>query len=229
MNATKLEIMISKKEVVLIEASKLSINDKFMSFDPKTAPETLIEPETLFKERLTEVILNEPKDFYRPVFDPSFDEEENIVYEEGKRPAIGKSFKWWEEKAKEIGGHIATRSEYIAFLGVLLKNLVEDGMPIPIAWSIICSDSSETEGSKQSKSPRHLIEDTGTGKLDCFYDLTNTYKLCKEDEYRETGGFLIAGGLLFGDKTNYPISALGKCYEVDYKHQDAVGEIYFNL
>ena len=27
MNATKLEIMISKKEVVLIEASKLSIND----------------------------------------------------------------------------------------------------------------------------------------------------------------------------------------------------------
>ena len=229
MDTSKLEIMISQKKVVLVEASKLSINDKFMSFDPKTAPETLIEPETLFKERLTEVILNEPKDFYRPVFDPSFDEEENIVYEEGKRPAIGKSFKWWEEKAKEIGGNIATRNEYIAFLGVLLKNLVEDGESIPNAWSIICSLSDTESDAKQNKSTKHIIEDTGSKKLGMFYDLTNTYKLCKEDEYRETGGFLIAGGLLFGDKTNYPISALGKCYEVDYKHQDAVGEIYFNL
>ncbi len=44
MDTSKLEIMISQKKVVLVEASKLSVNDKFMSFDPKTSPETLIEP-----------------------------------------------------------------------------------------------------------------------------------------------------------------------------------------
>ncbi len=225
MNTTQyLEQLISQSKVKLIEVSKLSVDDKALKFEPTTMREAI------FKERLENAITNGLNDFYKTVCDPTFIDEEQISYELGCDPAIGRPFAWWEEQAKKLGGHIATRSEYIAFLGVILKQLVESGLKIETAWNLICDDVKELfDSTGVKKNAVNVIEKTGSrGEVCGFYDLSNTYKLLKEDDEAGTGGFLLGSGKFFGIERNYSLSSLGKCYESNYKFQDAVGLIIFD-
>ena len=62
----------------LVEASQLSVSDEFMQYEPQT------DPEIKFKELISEAIKSGLKDFYRPVLDPSFnDDMTGICYEFG--------------------------------------------------------------------------------------------------------------------------------------------------
>jgi len=62
---------------VLIEASKLRTDDKFMLYKPRT------RNEAKFKNQLSSVITKGIKDFYRPRIDPSFtDDGKGICYGE---------------------------------------------------------------------------------------------------------------------------------------------------
>ena len=70
--------------VVRIEASKLLLTDEFMQYEPKT------EAQLKLFSRLSEIIPNGLKDFYKPIYDPSFDRYGRIAYVEGKTPAIEK-------------------------------------------------------------------------------------------------------------------------------------------
>ena len=71
---------------VLIEASKLSLGDDFLQYEPQT------EAQEGFKKNLTSAIKSGVKDFYRPIYDPSVDENGNIVFVAGKKPAVGHSY-----------------------------------------------------------------------------------------------------------------------------------------
>ena len=193
---------------VLVEASRLSLDDKFMQHEPTT------NNQRKFKKLLTEAIESGLSDFWRPKLDPSFNEDETgIVFETGKRPAVEKSYNWWEEKAKqylpERGSRLGTQTEYVAFLGVLIKSLVAIGWPMSNAWKAVCDDSRELGHYWNSKNAKHDFEVTGSREVCGFCDLANTFKILAWD--KEAGGFWLAGGYYNYGSDYYPLAVL-YCY-----------------
>lgn len=205
---------------VFVEASKLSLKDEFMKYKPKT------EREEKFKKQLTEAIKKGVKDFWRPRYDPSFNEDgTRICYVEGKKPAVGKSYNWWKRTAEafcpEWQSQLGTKSEYVAFLGVLIKKLVESGWKVEEAWSAVCNDSRELGHYWNSQNAKHAFEDTGSREICGFFDLANTYKILAEDE--EARGFWLAGGDYCTSSNIYPLAYLARCNLQDFNHCDSVG------
>ena len=116
--------LITTEEVgekfILCEASKLSLEDEFMKYEPRT------ENERIFKKELQSAIRSGLKDFYRPKYDPSFDSDGKICFIRGAKPAVGKSYCWWEENARYYWNgrsRLGRKEEYLAFLGILIKKL----------------------------------------------------------------------------------------------------------
>ena len=191
---------------VLVEASKLSLEDAFMKHKPTT------DAEKKLKELLEEAIQSGVKDFYRPSLDPSFKKYGGIYYEFGNMPATGKSYNWWKKAAKgfmpERGSRLGTRLEYAAFLGVLIKEMVSEGWSINQAWNAVCNDSKKLGHYWNSKNAKHEFEPTGARKVGRFYDLANTYKILAEDG--EAGGFWLAGGSCISDSYDGPLADLDR-------------------
>ena len=190
-----------------VPASELRLDDAFMKHQPKT------NAERNFKELVETAIKNGLKDFWRPVYDPSFDDNGRIYYEPGKMPAVGKSYNWWEKNAKvfcpERGSRIGTKSEYIAFLAVLIKDLVTAGKSVEWAWNAVCNDSKELGhywNSKDAKHAKHAFETTGSRDICGWYDLANSFKILEEDE--EAVGFWLAGGNYNDVGCNCPLADL---------------------
>ena len=193
---------------VLIEASRLSLDDKFMQY------ELTSDNQRKFKKLLTEAIESGLSDFWRPKLDPSFNEERNgLVFEVGKMPAVGKSYNWWKEKARqylpERGSRLGTKTEYVAFLGVLIKKLVASGWPMSKAWEAVCDDSIELGHYRNSENAKYDFEVTGSREICGSCDLANMCKILAWDE--EMGGFWLAGGFYIGSSPYYPLADLGRC------------------
>lgn len=174
---------------VLVEAEELSKADSFMSHRPKNAAEKNI------KKLITQAIDSGVKNFYRPKCDPSF-KDDGICFAPNRKPALGKSFDWWVEAAKIYNprrdSRIGTRLEYAAFLGVIIKKLVESGCTIDAAWDIVCTNSSKIGHYKDSANAKTDFELTGSRENFGFCDLANTYKMMAADKH--LGGFWLACG-----------------------------------
>lgn len=190
---------------ILVEASKLSLKDAFMSHKPKT------KAEKKFKDTLTEVIKNGIEDFYRPAIDPSFADKEKmkIHYMAGEKPAVGKSYNWWKETVKDSKWCFGTKAQYVAFLGVLIKMLVAKGWTCCEAWDAVCNDSKNLGHYRNSDNAKRQFEDTGSREICGFFDLANTYKILAEDE--EAGGLWLAGGNFSGNGNSIPLAHLELC------------------
>jgi len=208
---------------VLIEASKLRTDDKFMLYKPRT------RNEAKFKNQLSSVITKGIKDFYRPRIDPSFtDDGKGICYIPGRKPAVGMTCNWWREKAiefdKERKSRLGTRSEYIAFIGVLMKQLVSVGWDVEIVWRIFCNDSLRLgHYYNEQADARGELELTGSLRVRQFFDLVNTYKILTEDDSIFIR-YWLAGGCC--DVISYlvPITSLEQASGVDYvKREFGVG------
>ena len=193
---------------VLVEASKLSLDDEFMDHEPTN------EREEILKEGLTKVIRKGIKDFYRPRYDPSFNgDETGVIFKAGNKPAVGKSYNWWKKVAIEFmperNSRLGTKSEYVAFLGVLIKKLVEDEKwSVAKAWDAVCNDSRELGHYWNSEDAKYDFEDTGKREICGFFDLANTCKNLAEDEDDCTGGFWRAGGGCDYDGDDNPLADL---------------------
>lgn len=188
-------------QYVLIEASKLSLEDWFMQYEPMTLNEKNL------KAMLIEVIGKGVKDFWRPKYDPSFNEVKNgIRYLPGVKPAVEQSYTWWEKTAKaimpEYNSRLGTKDEYVAFLGFLIKHLAEEGMYVGNAWGAVCNDSVSL--ANYFNFHNNKLESTGTTKVLEFYDLGNTIKILAEDKY--LGGFYIAGGSFYSTGYAHPLA-----------------------
>ena len=198
---------------ILVEASKLSLDDEFMQHVPTT------EREEDLKRLLTKAIQKGLKDFYRPKYDPSFNKDgTGVTFKAGERPKVGKSYNWWKEVAEkfmpERHGRLGTKSEYAAFLGVLIKKLVEDcKWSVAKAWHAVCNNSKELGHYGNSEGAKTSFEDTGMREICGFFDLANTYKILAEDEDDNIGGFWLAGGGCYGISDYYPLAYL--CRGVD--------------
>lgn len=209
---------------VLCEASKLSLDDEFMKYTPCSKNERTL------KKLLEEAIKRGLKDFFRPVYDPSLDKGENICYISDAKPAVGKSYNWWEEKAKQFcperGSRLGTKKEYIAFLGILIKKLSELGeMSIAAAWSAVCNDSKELGHYGNSTNAKRDFESTGSRKICVFYDLANTCKILREDE--EASSFWLASGTHYFSSNIFPLSALCRSNDHVVDLCSSVGWIVF--
>jgi len=197
---TEMKFTVSKEEGIFkrVPVSELSLKDKFLKYRPKT------DAEKHFMKAVKNVIKAGVKDFWRPICDPSFDGEEDIRYQPGKRPAVGESYNWWEKKAKDFcperGSRLGTKTEYVAFLATLIKELVATGWKVADAWNSVCNNSKELGHYWESKDAKHDFENTGSRENCGWYDLANAYKILAEDE--EASGYWLAGGSYrnFGDR-----------------------------
>lgn len=198
---------------VLVEASKLSLDDEFMTHKPTTNKEKEL------KKLLTEAIKKGLKNFYRPVLDPSFNDDGSICYIQGKKPAVVKYYMqcnnpsvvrnadWWKEITTkfmpERGSRLGNVTEYIAFLGVLLKKLIKSGWSKAKAWDAVCNDSKELGHYWDSENAKREFETTGSREIVGFYDLANTFKILMHGDCH-----CIAGGYYDCKGNADPLSAL---------------------
>lgn len=197
----------------LVPASKLSLNDDFLIYSPNTPTEKV------FMEAVKKVIKAGVQDFYRPTLDPSFYSDGRICYQAGMKPAVWKSYNWWYEHSKEFcserKSRLGTKSEYIAFLAVFIKEMVDSGKSLNWAWNAVCNDSKELGHYRNSNGAKHTYEDTGNREVCGWRDLANTYKILEED--KEAGGFWQTGGDYCTDSKNNPLAEL---YRSNYRHDD---------
>lgn len=88
---------------------------------------------------------------------------------------------------------MGTKEQYVAFLGVLLKFLVENEKNDKNdAWFSICNQSKSLGHFADSEDTKHSIENTGSRRIWKWYDLANTYKIIKEDEI--SNNFMLVSG-----------------------------------
>ena len=214
------KIVIHETIFVQIEAESISRDDEFMQYHPST------KRAAHKKALIAEAIDSHVKNFYRPIMDPSIIED-RIAYVGGQIPAVGKSYNWWFKAAKKYdpshNSRLGTRLEYGAFLGVLIKKLVEEGNSIKWAWNAVCNDSEELGHYWDSENTKHGFETTGSRCICGFYDLANTYKVLAEDV--EAEGYWLASGCCHGYSSSYPLAEHSHNTFCDSQLDNSVGWI----
>lgn len=205
----------------LVPASKLSLSDGFLNYTPQTSAEKA------FKEAVEKVIKAGVQDFYRPTLDPSFDVDGRICYQAGMKPAVGRSYNWWVENAKKSGYRLGTRSEYIAFLAVFIKEMVASGKSLEWAWNVVCNDSTELGHYWNSSNARYMLEATGKREVCGWHDLDHTCKILDEDESLDgllkVGGFWQAGGRCNIEDNCYSLTCMRHRNNCLYDFEDSTG------
>lgn len=172
----------------IVKASELSLEDEFLQHNPETPNQRS------FKERLIRVIKSGISDFRAQKIAPSFDSKGNITYKYGDGVATKQSVKWWYDKSKEFmperNSRLGTTDERIAFLGILLKELIsEKKLAVDEAWKAICDDNTifmdciDTENG---------IVTTGNCEMGVWCDLITACTITVEQE--EELKFSLVGG-----------------------------------
>jgi len=183
-----------EENFVKIEASKFSLEDEFLKH------ESVSINTVNFYNKLIKIIKNGMLDFYVPKMDPSLDKNGNICYKKGERPAVGKPSIWWEKESKKVApeynSKIGNENQYIAFIGMLVKNGI-------ITWEQAAEESKDVGHYCDSEDAKHCLEETGSRPIDKFFDLGNTCKIVKS-EVRKFG-YALAGGHFEINSSEYPL------------------------
>jgi len=209
----------------IVKASTLSLDDVFMKHHPET------KAQKVFKERLTSAIKSGLTDFRAQRMDPTFTKDARIMYEAGRMPAVGESANWWKENAEQFipdkRSRLGTTKERIAFLGLLIKNLVEkETCTVSYAWKAVCDQSKDLGHYWDSDNAKHDFEPTGSRKIGEWYDLANTCKYVYEEE---NSGFLIVGGSYVDGGCGYPLADVDGICSADCICDDTVGWLVLNV
>lgn len=193
----------------IVRASMLSIEDKFLNHEPRNSTQRMLKRELIY------AIKSGLYDFRAQRIDPSIDESGKIIYEENSLPCVGKTPKQWkilaEEFLPEKESRLGTTKERIAFLGTLIKYLVEErGYEVRVAWREVCDLSKYLGHYWDSPNPKHKFELTGSRPVGEWYDLGNTKKITINDD--ERGGFSEFGGYYGISGYLYPLAEIIKVY-----------------
>ena len=216
-----------EKYFPIVRASTLSLKDEFLKYEPQT------DNQRAFKEKLVSAIKSGLSDFRAQRMDPSSDEEENIFFHAGMLPAEEKSADWWYKTAKEFlpekESRLGTTKERIAFLGLLIKYLIEEKRyTISGAWEAVCDQSEKLGHYWDSENAKHNYETTGNKQIGEWYDLTNTFKIIVDDEIC---GFSLVGGYCNGDGNyyHYPLADIYCLDNFNYDIIDSVGWLVLSV
>lgn len=201
----------------VVKASTLSLEDEFLKHEPES------DGQTKFKEMLTEAIKSGLSDFRAQRMDATLDEYDRIYYQKGKKPEFNKSANWWKKNAKkfmpEKESRLGTIKERIAFLGLLIKYLIEErGYIVSDAWKAVCDQSKDLGHYRDSKDAKNKFEFTGSRQVGDWYDLANTSKIIINDD--EASGFSLIGGDFYNYGEDYPLADVNSIYGsfVDYSY-----------
>lgn len=214
-----------EKYFPIVKASTLSLKDDFLKHRPQTYNQKK------FKQMLTAAIKSGLSDFRAQRMDASFDEEGNICFHAGMKPAVEKSANWWNKTAKEFlpekESRLGTTKERIAFLGLLIKYLIEErGYTVSNAWEAVCDQSKDLGNYWDSKDAKYGIEDTGSRQVGDWYDLANTYKIIVDDE---AGGFSLVGGRCVDNGNNCPLANVFSIYYPFGVYKGSVGWLVLSV
>lgn len=156
--------------------------------------------------------------FWKPIYDPSFDGH-TIVFEKGKLVAVGHTFKWWRDMARNMSTvqgkrwSIGTSLSYTVFLVWVVNNLVEHGYSIDDAIHAVAVDSSNL-GVYYNNLPQYPNPElAGICEVLGVYDLGGHFKLLTSP----IGGFFEAGGAYIEDSNKFPLAHMEECYKLDSK------------
>lgn len=205
-------IWVNGDEFILVEAESLSLDDEFLrGYIPHN--HRGFEAKTL----ICNAIRSGVKNFYRPKCDPSFTPDGNsICFQPGNKPAVGKSFNWWETIANEYcpehNSRLCTKLEYGAFLGVLIKKLIESGQGLFKAWESVCINSKELGHYSNSENAKHDFELTGSRCVCGFCDLTNAHKFLTQGT--ESSCFDVASGDYRDFSFGHPVADIWEFYDI---------------
>lgn len=200
-------VQIAREDLLfeLVEVEKLSENDEFMKFTPSCKREKVV------KALIEEVISLKIRNFYCSKYDPSFyDFRNGICFSAGKVPAIDRSYEWWLNTCisynPQCNSRLGTRYQYVAFLGVLIKRLVEAGNSVAWAWNVVCTDSRKIGHYCNSENASGKLEVTGSREVCNFFDLANTRKILASDD--DGSSFWVAGGTYNEFGCDSPIASI---------------------
>ena len=162
----------------IVHAGALSLDDVIFKHKPQTINQAF------FKKRFEIAYNMGLYNFRAQAMDPSLDENDNIIFKAGEKPAIGKPAIWWDIELKHFfpqkSSRLGSTNERVAFLGVLMKELVENyNYSISDAWYAICDQSREICNCADTIKGNVHIETTGSRKLGKWADLGNEYKITK--------------------------------------------------
>lgn len=168
------------------------------------------------------------KPFWRPIFDPSYDDYEcEIIFEAGQHPAVGHSYNWWrkvvgyssgvEEKDWKLG----TVEQYNTFLVWIVNNLVNSGWQVEKAIYAVKADSKELGHYMDSNNSLNTLETTGSRKVCNVFDLGNTCKFLRS--YNEEKYYCLAGGWFQTNGDSYPLADIIMEEQVDLDNEHSVG------
>ena len=248
--ATEIEVYFpyGKFGLVLIEASKLNRSDAFMQYKPAT------REEKNFKALVSRLIFNQAKDFWCFKQYPFSNEtEDGICFKyNGTFPEV--SCEKWRKMAQlvlpEMESDLATRSQFVAAHAVLLKKLVEAGVPAEDAWRMVCINHIELMEYLNSREAKENEMLDGIRDVNLFYSLLSMSVIMKHkkedgywvrenlyDDHVSTYGLLSCNldeaywiaGISTAKGRNYSLSDLDLCSVADRPMQKAIGLVVCNL
>ena len=202
-------------------SDELFLNDKWFQHRPRTYRQKIL------KDSLQQIIKSGIPDFRRPIMDPSEDEYGDIFFDANSMPATGHSANWWDRVAKMYmpgkNSRLGTQKQYDAFLGVLIKQLVEEqGWRVSAAWKSVCDNSSKLGHYYNSAHAKEEFEPTGSRRIGIWCDLGNTSKIIKNED---NSGFGLASGDCCACGEIYPLSDVFEISDPDKDIELGVGWI----
>jgi len=217
-----------EKMFPIVEIEKVSLEDRFMQYEPKTLEEKWVK-ESIIKAK--EINL---KNFRKPAMDPSFaDDGETIIYCAEEKPALGKSPLWWEENAlkfmPEKNSRMIDELEKYVWSGMLIRDLIEEGYGLDEAWKAVCVDSTEIGHYCNSKDAKHGFELTGSRQIGKWFDLGNTKKIVTQPKSSPFLGFIFFGGDYEYMGETHSVASRHNLYNEFVNNYGSVGELVLDV
>lgn len=213
----------------IVNVEELSLEDDFLK---NYRPET--EKQEKLKRRIENAINAKVKNFRRPIVDPAFDRKGEIIFEEGRIPAVGKSADWWYGAAKDYmtskNSRLGTNIEYDAFLGVLIKKLIKVyGYSPKEAWFAVCDDSKRLGHYYDSNNALKQFEATGRRNFLGFSDLANTGKIIIKKIGDDRITYYTVGGNYNAKGDEYPLADENVIIKTHRDRPYSVGWMVFDV
>ena len=216
-----------EKMFPIVDIEGLSLEEGFMHYEPKTANEKRVKASLIKAKKIG------LKNFRIPAMDPAFDDDgETIIYCAGRKPAVGKSPKWWDENAPKFmpskNSRLKDDLQADVDLGVMrIKYLIEEkGYNVAEAWKAVCVDSRDLGHYWNSENAKHTLEATGSRQIGKCFDLGNTFKIVKKSG---TSGFTFFGGHSNTYSHIYPLAQAYSGYNPSNIDDGSVGEIVLDV
>ena len=208
----------------IIEIGKTKA-DEIMNFEPKTDRQKAVKEATM--RAINEGIM----DFRVPIYSPSLSYSNEITFEKGKKPLVGKDENFWVKVAKEYNpeknSRIGTETEYYVFLATLILFLIEKkGLKADEAWTEVCDYSENLGNFFDTKGGTHEFELTGSRPVDKWCDLGNTRKIIYNEEAKK---YELAGGSYANLSFKHPLANTRLIREKDNMIYESTGWIIMDV